>query len=120
LWAAYSHTVRPPRPEADDAALAEIIVRRDRERPELGKAPRHVLDVFVQAEDFHRYEHDRRVARALRPREIAGHVAVRDLDLGIARIEAFGVGLDDVCAHRTRGQGIACGDRGRRGHEATA
>jgi hypothetical protein len=101
-------------------ALAEIIVGGDREDAELGEAPRHVLDVFVQAENLHRHQHDRRIGVALRSRVVAGHLAVGDLDLGVAGIEPIGVGLDDIGAHGTGGERVAGRHSGGRRHETAA
>ena len=166
LWAAYSHTVRPPRqnpmmpsravsPPCDLAhatvrveigqqfgvrlgvddrqqlgdvgdlgevdALAEIIVRRDREGAELCQPPRHVLDVFVQAEDLHRHQHHRRIVHAFRggrnsrafrhrPTLILASPTVRPSVSVVMTSARTGPG----------GQRVARGNGGRGGHEAAA
>jgi hypothetical protein len=63
---------------------------------------------------------DRWVADAIWTGEIAGHFAVGHFDSCIACAEAIGVGFDDVGAHGSGGQRIACRYGGRGGHKATA
>ena len=48
------------------------------------------------------------------------HLAVGDLDLGVADSQAVGVGLDGVGAHWPCGERIAGGGRGRSGEEEAA
>ena len=101
-------------------ALAEIVVGRHRERAELGKAPRHVLDVLVQPENLHGDQDHRRVLRVRRLGEIDGHLAVRHLGLCLSHRQAGGVRRHHLGAHGTGGQRIAGGGRGRGRHEPTA
>jgi hypothetical protein len=91
------------------------------ESSELAEAPRHVLDVFVQSENLHRDQDNRRVRRVRRPREIDRHLSVRDLDLGLAGGEAGAVGVDRIGADRSGGKRVAGGGRrGGRQEEAAA
>jgi hypothetical protein len=100
-------------------ALAEIVVRGDGECAELGETTHDVLDVFVQAEDLHRNQNDRRIGDALGPGEVAGHIAIGDLDLDVAGIEAVGRGRDHVGPDWPGGKRIARRHGGRSSHEAT-
>jgi len=90
-------------------AEAEVIIGRDREGAEMPEPPRHVLDEFVDAENFHADKNDRRVLHARRPRKIDRHVAARDFNLGVAGFEPLGIGVDDVGAYRPGGERIARG-----------
>ena len=99
---------------------AEIIVRRHGKGAELGEPARHVLDVFVQAENLHRHQHDRRVGGTGGFCEIAGHFAIGHLDLRIAHGKAGRVGLDHVGTDGPGGERIAGGDGRGGGHESAA
>jgi hypothetical protein len=122
LWAEYSHTVglgiddrhelRHLGDLGEIDALAEIVIGCDRERAELGKPPRHILDVFVQPENLHRHQDDRRVGRVGGAGEVDRHLAVGHLDLGVADREPAGIGLDGVGTHRSRRERVAGGSCG--------
>jgi hypothetical protein len=103
-----------------EVALAEVVIGRDRKRAELGQTPRHILDVFVQAEDLHRHQDHRWVVHPCGAGEIAGHFAVAYLDLDVSGLKALCIGLDGLGAHGACGERIACSNCGRGGHEATA
>ena len=99
---------------------AEIIIRRDRKGAEMADAAGDVFDPLVQAEDFHADQNDRRVHHVGRAREIDRHVAAGDRDGGHAGVDALGVGLDGVSAHRAGGERIPGGGRRRVRHEAAS
>ena len=101
-------------------ALAEIIVRRNRERAELAKSPRDVPDVFVQSENLH-CDHDHgRILHIGGTGIVDRHFAIGDLDLGLTGRQAVRVGLDGVGADWPRGERIARRGRGRGGEEEAA
>ena len=99
-------------------AAAEIIIGRHRESAEMAKAADDVFDIFVQAENLHADENDRRILHAGRTGVIDRHVAARDLDRGVAGVETGRIGLDDVGAHRAGGERVTRGGGGRARHES--
>jgi len=101
-----------------EIALAEIVVRRDREGADFGQAARQVLDVFVQPEHFEGDQDHRRVLRIGGSREIRRHLAIGDLHLGVAGAEPGRIRVDRVGADRACGKRVA-GGRGCRQCRAT-
>ncbi|MHC2660521.1 hypothetical protein ACVINX_001306 [Bradyrhizobium diazoefficiens] len=101
-------------------ALAEVIVGRDCECAELGQAPRHVLDVFVQAENLHRHDDHRRLGVAGGAGEIGRHLLGADLDPGVAGLEALGIRRDHLGTDGTCRKRVASGDGCGRAHESAA
>jgi hypothetical protein len=98
--------------------VAKIIIERDGESAEMTNPAGDILDPLVQAENFHADENDRRLLFVGRSRVIHRHIAASNRDVGHARIESVGIGLDGVGAHRTGGKRVARGSRGRTRHEA--
>jgi hypothetical protein len=96
----------------------EIIIRRHCECAEMAQPARDVLDEFVQTENLHQNENDRRVLHAGGPREVNRHIAARNFDLGVAGINAVAVGMDGIGAHRSGGERIARGRGGRTRHKS--
>jgi hypothetical protein len=70
----------------------------------------------MQTKDLHCDQDDRRVLAARRTCVIRRHLAISDLDLGVACGEPGGVGVDGIRPHRSRGKSVARGD-GRRCRE---
>jgi hypothetical protein len=97
---------------------AEIVIRCDREGTEMAEPAGNVFHPFVQAEDFHTDEDDGRVRNVGRSGGIDRHIAALDRNGGHAGVEAFGISLDDVGAHRTGGERIARGSSRRTRHKA--
>ena len=95
----------------------EIIIGGDGECAEMAQPARDVLDEFVKTKNLHQNENDRRVLHAGGPREVNRHIAV---DLGVPGIKAVAVGMDGIGAHRSGGERIARGRRGRTRHKSAS
>jgi hypothetical protein len=74
----------------------------------------------VQSENLHRHHDHGRILHVGGASVVNRHLAVGDLDLGVADSQAVGIGLDGIGANRPCGERIAGGGRGRSGEEEPA